>query len=64
VSHFLNLSDEDKIKIARDAVRCNIPISPVIAHWLHENSLHERVINPRKHDANETHVTDEPRATG
>lgn len=60
MSHYLDLSDEDKIKIASDAVRCNVPIAPVIANWLHENSLHERVVNPRKTDADQTNITDDP----
>jgi hypothetical protein len=59
VSHYLNLSDDDKIKIASDAVRCNVPIAPVIAGWLHENGLHERVINPRKTNAETAPVENE-----
>lgn len=51
MSHYLNLSDEDKIKIARDAVRANVPIAPVVEGWLHANGLHDRVTNPRKTDA-------------
>lgn len=51
MSHYLELSDEDKIKIARDAVRCNVPIAPVIASWLHAEGLYDRVANPRKTNA-------------
>lgn len=52
MSHYMDLSDEDKIKLARDAVRCNVPISPSIASWLHEHGLYERVTNPKgKHES-------------
>lgn len=64
MSHLLQLSDEDKIKIARDAVRCAVPISPVIQSWLHANSLFDRVANPRKADAVNTATPDEQGNTG
>ena len=51
MSHFLNLSDEDKIRIARDAVQCHVPIAPVIVGWLQANGLHDRVTNPRRTNA-------------
>jgi len=64
VSHYLELSDEDKIKIARDAVRCNVPIAPVVAGWLHSEGLFDRVANPRKTNANDTTSHAEPGTTG
>lgn len=55
MSHLMDLSDEGKIKIARDAVRCNVPISPVISSWLQANGLYDRVTNPRRtHESNGT----------
>lgn len=55
MSHYEALTDEEKIKIARDAVSCGIPIAPTIVTWLHINGLYERVTNPRK-----THAENEP----
>lgn len=63
MSHYLSLSDEDKIRLAQEAVQCNVPIAPVIAGWLHENSLHDRVANPRKLNANNETVDGGPPAS-
>lgn len=55
MSHYHNLSDEEKIKIARDAVKCRVPIAPVVAGWLHEHGLYDRVTNPKvQHASNNT----------
>lgn len=64
VSHYLDLSDEDRIKIARDAVKCSVPISPVIAGWLHEQGLHDRIANPRKTNAEHADQRNEPAPSG
>lgn len=47
MSHYLNLSDEGKIKLAQESVRCHVPIAPVVAAWLRENNLYDMVTNPR-----------------
>ncbi len=60
MSHYLDLSDEDKIKIARDAVRCRVPIAPAIAGWLHSQGLHDRVANPRIKNESTTTGSPEP----
>ena len=59
MSRYLELSDEAKIGLARDAVKCNVPIAPVIVGWLHENGLHDRVANPRKLDDRNTRQPDD-----
>lgn len=54
MSHYMDLSDEDKIKLARDSVRCRVPIATVIANWLRENNLYDMVTNPRRTNATTT----------
>ena len=51
MSLYNKLPYELRIKLARDAVRFNIPIAPAIVTWLHEQGLHEQIINPRKSNA-------------
>lgn len=48
MSHFDDLSPEERIKLARDAVKFRIPISPRIALWLQEEGLYDQVTNPKK----------------
>ncbi len=48
MSRYLELSDEDRIRICKDAVRCGVPIAPALVSWLHEKGLYDRVTNPRK----------------
>lgn len=51
MSLYDELPDELRIKLAKDAVRYNIPIAPAIVTWLHNNGLHEQIVNPRKTNA-------------
>ena len=48
MSLYDELTDELRIKLAKDAVRYNIPIAPAIVTWLHSHGLHEQIVNPRK----------------
>lgn len=47
MSHYLDLTPEERIKLARDAVKARVPIAPVIASWLHAEGLYDRVTNPK-----------------
>lgn len=53
MSPYDDLSDEQRIKMARDAVRFRVPIAPQITLWLQENGLHEQITNPRKTNASQ-----------
>ncbi len=48
MSHYDQLTDEERIKMARDAVKYRIPIAPRIALWLQENGLYDQITSPRK----------------
>lgn len=48
MSHYDNLTDEQRIKLARDAVKYKVPIAPRIALWLQDNGLYDQITNPRK----------------
>jgi len=52
--HYDALEPEQRIKLARDAVKYRIPISPRIALWLQEEGLYDQVTNPKKVTDNET----------
>ena len=51
MSHYDALTDEQRIKMAKDAVRFRVPIAPRIALWLQENGLYEQITNPRINNA-------------
>ena len=48
MSHFDDLTDVQRIKLARDAVKYRIPIAPRIALWLQEQGLYDQITNPKK----------------
>ncbi len=48
MSHFDDLTDVQRIKLARDAVKYRIPIAPRIALWLQEHGLYDQITNPKK----------------
>lgn len=48
MSHYDDLTDEQRIKLARDAVKYKVPIAPRIALWLQDNGLYDQITNPRK----------------
>ena len=48
MSHYDDLTDEQRIKLARDAVKFGVPIAPRIALWLQDNGLYDQITNPRK----------------
>ena len=52
MSHYDNLTDEQRIKLARDAVKYKVPIAPRIALWLQDNGLYDQITNPRKVEKN------------
>lgn len=51
MSHYNQLTDDQRLKLARDAVRYRVPIAPQIALWLQENGLYDQITNPRKSNA-------------
>lgn len=56
MSHYDDLTDEQRIKLSRDAVKYKVPIAPRIALWLQDNGLYDQITNPRKV---ERHAEDE-----
>ena len=48
MSHYDALTDEQRIKLARDAVKFRVPIAPRIALWLQEAGLYDQITNPKK----------------
>lgn len=48
MSHYDALSGEQRIKLARDAVKYRVPIAPRIALWLQEQGLYDQITNPQK----------------
>ncbi len=62
MSHYDALTDEQRIKMAKDAVRFRVPIAPRIALWLQENGLYEQITNPRITNASKEST--DPATTG
>lgn len=48
MSHYNALTDSERIRLARDAVKCHVPIAPFIENWLKEENLYDQIMNPRK----------------
>jgi len=47
MSHYDALADDQKIRLASEAVSLNTPIPPAIRTWLEDNSLLYKVQNPK-----------------
>lgn len=46
--HYEDLTDTQRIKLARDSVKFRVPIAPKITLWLRENGLYDQITNPQK----------------
>lgn len=70
MSHYDDLTDEQRIKLARDAVKYGVPIAPRIALWLQDQGIYDQITNPRKlsddtnKDASGTDADSDPGGSG
>ena len=53
MSRYHELSDEERIKMAKDAVKYKVPIAPALALWLREEGLYDQIVNPKRITHNE-----------
>lgn len=65
MSHYDDLTEEQRIKMARDAVKYRVPIAPRIRLWLSENGLLDQITNPRRiNNADASTATSNPAGAG
>ena len=63
MSAFDTLTDEQRIRLAKEAVKYRVPIAPQIVTWLHANGLYDQITNPRKMNVSKESTDATPAAT-